>query len=262
MREYYRGGLDDITNYSSKGQFKKAVRLHGRQELAVLLTVCLLAGAAWAFLELAENVQEGSTRGFDEKILLSLRNPDDISDPIGPRWVEELGRDFTALGGIGIVASVSLAVVGYLLLENKHRIALLVLLSVGGGIILSLLLKVIFGRPRPELVPHGSYVFTSSFPSGHSMMSAVIYLTLATLLARVHKRLRVRLYLLLLATLLTVVVGISRIYTGVHWPTDVVAGWTAGAFWALLCWELARWLQLRGRIEQEGADPDCNINSK
>ncbi len=262
MREYYRGGLDDITNYSSKGRFKKAVRLPGRQELAVLLTVCLLAGTAWSFLELAEHVQEGSTRGFDEKILLSLLNPDDISDPIGPRWVEELGRDFTALGGIGVLASVSLAVVGYLLLENKHRIALLVLLSVGGGIILSLLLKEIFGRPRPELVPHGSYVFTSSFPSGHSMMSAVTYLTLAALLARVHKRLRVRLYLLLLATLLTVVVGISRIYTGVHWPTDVVAGWTAGAFWALLCWELARWLQLRGRIEQEGADPDCNINSK
>lgn len=231
----------------------KLMRWRDRHELAFLATLFLLAGGAWAFIELAENVMQGETRAFDVGILLALRNPNDLSDPIGPRWVEELGRDFTALGGIAVLMLLTLAVIGYLLLDHKRRTALLVAGSVGSGMLLSLLLKRGFERPRPDLVPHESYVYTTSFPSGHSMMSAVTYLTLAALLCRVQKRLRIKLYLLALATLLTVGVGISRIYMGVHWPTDVLAGWTAGAFWTLVCWQFGRWMQRRGRIEPEGA---------
>lgn len=184
-----------------------------------------------------------------------MRNPDDLRDPLGPKWVEELGRDFAALGGMGVLTCLTLAVIGYLILVHRRRTALLVAVAIGGGVLLSLLLKQGFDRPRPDLVPHDSYVYTSSFPSGHSMMAAVTYLTLAALLTRTQGPRRVKLYLLTLATLLTLVIGISRIYMGVHWPTDVLAGWTAGAAWALLCWQLAHWLQGRGELEREGAKP-------
>ncbi len=232
------------------------IRKPGRQELAILVAVILLAGGAWAFIELTEYVMEGDTHALDEKVLLSMRNPDDLSDPIGPKWVEELGRDFTALGGMGVLTLLSVSVLGYLLLEYKKKTAILVVISVGGGILLSLLLKQGFDRPRPDLVPHESYVYTTSFPSGHSMMSAVTYLTMAALLSRIQKRRRNKIYLMTIAVLLTLAIGVSRIYMGVHWPSDVLAGWSAGAFWALLCWLAGSWLQRRGQMEQEGVEPE------
>ncbi len=116
---------------------------------------------------------------------------------------------------------------------------------------MSTLLKQLFSRPRPDLVPHESFVYTASFPSGHSMMAAVTYLTLGALLARVQPRRQVKAYLLVLAALVTLLVGISRVYLGVHWPTDVLAGWAAGAIWALLSWLVARWLQRRGQVEPD-----------
>ncbi len=223
----------------------------GRHELSILIMVVLLALVTWGFAELANEVMEGETRAFDTAVLLALRNPADLSDPLGPRWLEEMVRDFTALGGVGVLSLVTLAAAGYLLLQRQGRAALFLLVAIGGGLLLSFALKQNFDRPRPELVPHGSYVVTSSFPSGHSMMSAVTYLTLGALLARVHSRRAVKAYLLLLAVLLTVLVGFSRIYLGVHWPTDVLAGWAAGGAWAVFCWLVARWLQRRGQVEPE-----------
>ena len=117
----------------------------------------------------------------------------------------------------------------------------------------STLLKMGFDRARPDLVPHGSFVSTASFPSGHAMMSAVTYLTLGALLASVHSPTRVKAYLLALALVLTLLVGLSRIYLGVHWPTDVAAGWAVGAAWALLSSLAMRWLQKRGDVERPRA---------
>jgi len=229
----------------------------GRHELRSLVLLALVLGSIWVFAKLAGEVMEGETHAFDEKVLLAMRNPADRSDPLGPHWVEELGRDFTALGGVGVLTLITLSVAGFLVLQRKLGAALLVLVAIGGGLLLSTLLKLGFDRPRPDLVPHGSYVYTASFPSGHSMLSAATYLTLGALLARVQPRRRLKAYLLMLATLLTLVVGISRIYLGVHWPTDVLAGWTAGAAWALLCWLVARWLQQRGHVEtdHEASEP-------
>lgn len=223
----------------------------GRYELAMLLCIAVLSGGIWGFIALAGVVSEGGTQSIDESLLLALRNPADLSDPIGPGWVEEMGRDFTALGGVGVLVLITLGSLGYLLLAKRYRAALFASIAVPGGILLSTVMKMGFDRPRPVLVPHEAMVYTASFPSGHSMMSAVTYLTLAALLTRVQPALRLKAYLLIVAILLTLLVGISRVYLEVHWPTDVLAGWTAGASWAALCWIVMRWMQRRGQVESE-----------
>ena len=140
---------------------------------------------------------------------------------------------------------------GFLALDGKRHMALFVFGSLVGGFIASTSLKDLFVRPRPDLVPRSAYSSGASFPSGHSMMSAITYLTLGALLARSQERKRLKAYFFLVAALLTFMVGVSRVYLGVHWPTDVLAGWVAGAVWALLCWLAARWLQSRRAIERE-----------
>lgn len=218
-------------------------------ELSILLASALAAGGVWIFLKIADEVFEGETGKLDEAILLSLRNPADLADPIGPSWFEEVMRDFTSLGGTAILVALCLAVLGYLLLQKKRRMALFMAAAVIGGFILSSTLKSFFDRPRPDIVPHSTYVMSASFPSGHSMLSAVVFLTLGGLLAHHIKNRRLKIYVLTLSVLATFIVGCSRIYLGVHWPTDVLAGWTAGASWALLCWTGVLLLQRRGRVK-------------
>jgi undecaprenyl-diphosphatase len=219
---------------------------HERGTLVALLAVC---AGVWLFVELADEVLEGETQSLDERILLALREPGDPAEPRGPKWFEELVRDGTALGGVAVLTFVTLAVLGLLLLQGRSHAALLVFVAVCGGWLGSTALKYAFDRPRPDLVPHGSHVVTSSFPSGHSMMSAVTYLTLGALVARFFDGFKLKAYVLLLAVLTTGAVGFSRVYLGVHWPTDVLAGWTVGGCWALLCWTVARVLQRRGKVE-------------
>lgn len=221
------------------------------REGAVLLAIVLLAGSVWFFLELADEVIEGETHAFDERILLFMRDRAASDNPWGPPWLEEMGRDFTALGGVGVLVLLTAATVGGYLLRGHKRMALLVTAAVFGGFLVVYFLKLGFSRPRPELVPHGSYVYTASFPSGHSMLAAVTYLTLGFLLARTHRHWSTKLYIMAVTLVVTGLVGLSRVYLGVHWPTDVLAGWAAGAAWALLCWLAARWLQRRGEVETE-----------
>lgn len=227
-----------------------------RREFRLLAIALVVALFTWSFAEIADEVSEGEAHGFDEAVLLALRSSTDLADPIGPRWVEELARDFTALGGVGVLTAMTLAVAGFLALQGKRHAAVYVLLAVGTGLLAAMLLKGGYSRPRPALVPHGSYTYTSSFPSGHAMMSAIVYLTLGALLARFQSSLRLRLYLLNLAIVLSLLVGLTRVYLGVHWPTDVLAGWTAGAAWAALCWLVALMLQRRGTVESDPPDTD------
>lgn len=173
---------------------KRAFQLLGLIELCALASLLLVFGGLWGFVELADEVMEGSTRALDTKILLSMRVTADHSDPIGPKWFEEIMRDVTALGGTAILTMLTLAVTGYLLIQHKKTMAMLLVIAVGGGLILSTVLKHGFDRPRPDLVPHGSYVMTASFPSGHSMLSAVTFLTLGGLLAQYTKKRRLKSY--------------------------------------------------------------------
>jgi undecaprenyl-diphosphatase len=218
-------------------------------ELSALALPLLLGLSIWVFLALTEAVIGQDARSLDRTLLLSMRNASDIAQPWGPRWLQEMARDFTALGGFGVLTLLGLATVGYLMMLRKSHAAIAVVIAVGGGILLSTLLKMYFDRARPDLVPHGSFVYTASFPSGHSMMAAVTYLTLGALLARIHAPLRVKSYLLGCAILLTLLVGVSRVYLGVHWPSDVAAGWAVGAAWALLSSFVVRALQWRGQVE-------------
>lgn len=221
----------------------------GAAAFARLAALAASVAAVLGFAGLASEVLEGETLGFDRALLLALRNPADPSDPIGPGWFEEMARDITGLGSHVILVGLTLSVAGYLALVRKRAAAWLVLGSVGGGIALSAGLKTLFQRPRPDLVPHAVEVYTASFPSGHAMLSAVTYLTLGVLVAQVQARWHTRGYVLALAVATTLLVGASRIYLGVHWPSDVLAGWCLGAAWALLCWLLAVTLQRRGVME-------------
>lgn len=243
---------------SRQHPINRALSWLGRNEFVLILGLVSVAGIIWGFAELADEVVEGETRRIDRWLLLLMRNPADLSDPIGPGWLEELGRDFTALGGVAVLTFTTLAAAGYMVLLGKGRAAAFTVLVIAGGMLLSTLLKFGFDRPRPDLVSHGSIVYTASFPSGHSMMAAVTYLTLAALLARIMPRRRLKAYILIIAVVLTVLVGISRVYMGVHWPTDVLAGWAAGGAWSLLCWLGVRYLQRRGQLEDEAETPELD----
>lgn len=218
-------------------------------ERIVLIPLLVLIVGIWSFIELADEVVEGSTQSFDEWAVRVMRNPDNLADPIGPRWLEEMGRDMTALGGVAVLILTILGVAGFLFLQRKKHSAWFVLAASAGGLLASLTLKQLYQRERPDIVPYLSTVYTHSFPSGHSMLSAAIYLTLGALLARTVQDRAARIYCVLAASLVTVLVGVSRVYLGVHFPTDVLAGWAAGGSWALLCWIIAAYLQKRGAVE-------------
>ena len=220
-------------------------------EAWTLIRLALVALGVYGFAALAEEVMEGGTHAFDTWMLLALRDAADPQSPYGPGWLQELFRDFTALGGVGILTLLTLAVAGFLLMQGNRRSMWLVLAAIFSGFLVSSLLKRGFDRPRPDLVPHGSITYTASFPSGHAMLSAVVYLTLAVLVARVQPRRRMKVFLLGLAAVLTLLIGVSRVYLGVHWPTDVLAGWAMGASWAMLWWVIATWLEARGVVEPE-----------
>ncbi|HSO43075.1 MAG TPA: phosphatase PAP2 family protein [Rhodospirillales bacterium] len=218
-------------------------------ELSILVPLILLAGGIWMFMILADEVAEGEPYAIDRAVLMAFRDPVDPLRPLGPRWLAEAMRDLTALGSFLVLGFLTLAAAGYLCLQRLFGLSALVAAAVGGGIGLSAALKSLFERQRPDLIPHDMALYTSSFPSQHSMMAAIVYLTLGALLARTQPTRVLRIYTLLLAVILALSVGLSRLYLGVHWPSDVLAGWSAGAAWAVVCWLIARRLHLHGDVE-------------
>ena len=226
------------------------LRFWERMEFSVLLAGIIVAGGQWGFVELTEVARDTATHAFDTEILLFFREAGRPNDPIGPLWMEEAVRDVTALGSMIVLVMVTAVTIFYLLLVRRWRSALLVLVTVGGGQILSSVLKLGIDRPRPDLVSHLAQVQTLSFPSGHAMMAAVTYLTLGTMLAGIVPGRATKIYVLGVAVLVTLMVGVSRLYLGVHWPSDVLAGWCAGFAWAMRCGLVARRLLRRGEPER------------
>ncbi len=206
-----------------------------------------------AFMVLASQVAGGGTLAFDRALIEGLRHTTDPAVPAGPPWLQRVMVDVTALGGGTVLTIITAIVVVYLIVIDKGSTAIFVAIVIAGGGAANEFLKSMFGRARPDLVAHLTEAYSSSFPSGHDMNSALTYLTLAALLARTQKDRRVRVFLLLVAILLTLAVGFSRVYLGVHWPTDVIAGWCVGATWALIFSLIAHALQRRNQIERPDA---------
>ncbi|WP_027062414.1 phosphatase PAP2 family protein [Mesorhizobium loti] len=202
----------------------------------------VVAALILVFGALAEEVLDGDTTAFDLAVLSVFRSAADPAKPIGPPWLHEAARDVTSIGSVVFLGFVLLAGVGYLLLIHKRALAILMAVSVVGGEMLSTILKKSFDRPRPD-IPHVTQVFTASFPSGHAMLSAITFLTVGALLARANEDPRLKRYFMGLAVFFTMVVGVSRVYLAVHYPTDVLAGWCIGCGWAILCWTVASWFE-------------------
>jgi len=218
---------------------------------AALIAFLAPALLLYAFFEIADEMGDGDTHGMDRAVLEALRTPGDPHDPAGPRWLDDAVRDLTSLGSTSVLTLVTLLATGYLLVNKRVGMALAVAAGVAGGSILSTLLKTIFERPRPEFIAEGVAIDSWSFPSGHAMLSAVTYLTVGALMTRAEPRRAVKRYILGAAIALTLLIGASRVYLGVHYPTDVLAGWCVGAAWAL------GWRELTGlRASRAPADED------
>ena len=228
-----------------------------RDELWLLVGTLVLLGVTLLIINLAGEVLEGDTLDFDKRLLASLRKADQPAQPIGPAWLEVAALDVTSLGSPVVLGLVVFGVVGFLVLQGLYRNAAFVLIASVGGWMLNDLLKELFARPRPQVVPHLRQVVSLSFPSGHALTTAAVFLTLGALLMRVAESRLTKFYCMAVAMLATLLVGATRVYLGVHYPTDVLAGWLIGISWALFCWLLERSLERsaglkRERVEAEG----------
>jgi undecaprenyl-diphosphatase len=207
-----------------------------RLESRTLVILGAAAGGLWAFLELGDDITEGDTGAFDRRILLAFRNPANLNDPLGPRTFEESMRDITALGGFTVLTVVTIVAALAFLFHRKRLHAAVLVGAVVLAQITNDIAKALYDRPRPDLVDHGSYVYSASFPSGHSMLSATTYLTLAMLISSLEPTRSTKVLVYILSAIVVAMVGVSRVYLGVHWPSDVIGGWALGAAWSLLAW--------------------------
>ncbi|MGE0725415.1 MAG: phosphatase PAP2 family protein [Alphaproteobacteria bacterium] len=201
--------------------------------------LAVAAGGLAAGLVLAHLV-EPALAVLDRELLPALRRADDPARPLGPPWLLIAVRDVTALGGHTLVVSIGITAAAYLAVLRRWRRAALVLATVAGAVALGIALKLGIGRERPDLVAPLVDVRSLSFPSGHALLAAVVYPTVGALLASARPERKARVFVMAVAILITVLVGLSRLYLGVHWPTDVIAGWLFGGAWAAACWYIAR----------------------
>ena len=222
----------------------RALRL-ARTEIAAISALFVVTLGVMTFVELADDMTEADGRAFDQAVLEAMRPGVTPADPWGPGWLEEAAMDLTALGGIAVLGLFALATIGFLILQRKRLSALLLALGLAGGVALSEGLKAVFGRERPPEELQAVETLNASFPSGHSLLSAVFYLSIGVMLTRAFPQRRFKAYVIGVAVLLTLLVGLTRVYLAAHWATDVLAGWSVGAAWAMALWLVAYGIQRR-----------------
>jgi undecaprenyl-diphosphatase len=218
-------------------------------ETKTLLHIFFGALFAWLVLRSVPKLYQGRIEAIDNQLLRALRRPDDLAIPVGPEWLPQAAKDVTALGSGINLTMVTGVLVGFLCIHRRFRATGFLLSSVGSGLLLCQSLKGFFARRRPTVVPYLVDFDPSSFPSGHSMGAALVYLTLGGIISRQVSGWRAKTYFLSVASTLAVIVGVSRVYLGVHYPSDVLAGWAAGSLWSAVCAQVARWLQRQGSVE-------------
>lgn len=215
---------------------QRALRL-ARAEFAALSALLVIAVALMTFAEVADDMTEADGQAFDWMVLLAMRP--DANDPThlwGPWWLHEAAADLTSLGGIAVLSLLAIVAVGFLLIQRKRLSAALLVLGLAGGVILSEGLKAVFERERPPVEYQAVETLNASFPSGHALLSTVFYLTLGVMLTRAFPQKRLKAYALGVALLFALLIGSTRIYLGAHWASDVFAGWSVGAAWAMALW--------------------------
>lgn len=231
-----RPSITEHPAYRRADHWVRRVLRFARAEVAAVFALAVVAGGVLSFIELADDMTEADGRAFDAAVLSALRPNADARDPWGPPWLQEAMLDLTSLGGIAVLALFAIAVMGFLLIQKKHLSAAMLPFALAGGVILSETLKSLFERDRPPPEFAAVETINASFPSGHALLATVFYLTVGVMLARTMARRRVKIYVIAAALLLALLVGISRVYLAAHWATDVLAGWSLGAAWAMLCW--------------------------
>ena len=223
---------------------RRALRL-ARTEIAAISALFVVTLGVMTFVELADDMTEADGRAFDQAVLEAMRPGVTPADPWGPGWLEEAAMDLTALGGIAVLGLFALATIGFLVLQRKRLSALLLAVGLAGGVALSEGLKAMFGRERPPEALQAVETLNASFPSGHSLLSAVFYLSIGVMLTRAFPKRHLKAYVVGVAVLLTLIVGLTRVYLAAHWATDVLAGWSVGAAWAMALWLVAYAVQRR-----------------
>tara|TARA_R110002167_G_scaffold37267_6_gene116863 strand:+ start:540 stop:1307 length:768 start_codon:yes stop_codon:yes gene_type:complete len=218
-----------------------------RTELALLSGLLVVALGVLSFAGLADESREAGGQAFDQAVLAAMRPNPDPSDAWGPWWLEVAARDITALGGIAVLGLFATVAVAFLLIQGKRLSALMLVLGLAGGVALSEGLKGVFERARPPSAFQAVETINASFPSGHALLSTVFYLTVGVLLARSLPRRRLKTFVLGVAVLLALLVGATRVYLAAHWATDVLAGWSVGAAWAMALWVGASLIERRQR---------------
>jgi undecaprenyl-diphosphatase len=218
----------------------------------VLVPSLLVASGLLVFWVIAGNVMEGDTRAFDEWVLKVLRTGEKYETLRGPTWAKGYALDLTTLGSYPMVSLTSLIVLGFLLMKRWYHEAWILAFVTIGGWLLNTLLKGFFARPRPAIVVHLVQVEAQSFPSGHAMIAAVFYPAIGTLIAELTSDRRMKRYVIAVSLMLAVAVGGTRVVLGVHYPTDVIAGWVAGVTWSLLCLVAMRLARDRGWLRKPG----------
>ncbi|MBU3021066.1 phosphatase PAP2 family protein [Aestuariibacter sp. A3R04] len=191
----------------------------------------LLVLSASAFVLLSMFINANPHSVLDKTIMLWFHNPNYEYQSVGPKWLAVHFRDVTTLGSNWFVIFCSLLVATLLFFKSQRRLAMFLLLTVGTGVLVGFALKWGFHRPRPSLVAHSTTVYTSSFPSGHGMAAAMTYCCLAFVASTLMGEQKLSFVVWTAAWAIILLVGVSRVFLGVHWPTDVAAGWLAG-----LCW--------------------------
>jgi undecaprenyl-diphosphatase len=205
-------------------------------EARTLIAVLLIAVGLLAFLLLGDAVRAGRTLDVDRRIILALRDPIDPGQPRGSFWTKDILHDLTALGGVAVLTLTVVVAVIFLWVNGRRRHAAVLLGTVLAATLVGQLIKSAYNRPRPDLVAYGDDFSQSSFPSGHSEIATVVWMTLALIIASLERTRIGKATAFVVCGFISLTAGATRVYFGVHWPSDVLGGWIIGSGWALIAW--------------------------